>query len=270
MGMISIPVRLYVATESHTVSFRQLCAEHVSPIRNRRWCSAGGHEVPYAAVVRGYEVSPGNYVVLEDWDLDQLPHPSRRVISIAAFVPRRAIKGGLFFKSAYYVEPESTSQRAFRLLAQAIAETGTLGIARIAFRDHEHLCCLHTFQDLLLLNTLHWPDEIRPPERPPAPADEPVSARELRVAKTLVRHLAVDAFDRDSYRDEHHEALVRLVNVKVDGGQVVGPSGGAVAPVMNLMEALMASVRAARQLRADRQATRTRAGGAAIRNRPSG
>jgi DNA end-binding protein Ku len=94
--------------KSHAVSFRQLRADHVSPIRNSRMCVASEHDVRHADVVRGYGVSPGNFVVIEDWNLDDLPHPSRRVIGISAFVPVHAIKGGLFFKSVCYVEPEPT------------------------------------------------------------------------------------------------------------------------------------------------------------------
>lgn len=258
VGMVSIPVRLYVATESHSVTFRQLCGDHMSPIRNRRWCAAGAHEVPYADVVRGYEVSSGNFVVFEEWEMDELPHPSKRVILISTFVPQHAITGGLFFKSAYYVEPEPAVVRPFRLLTQALAETGMTAMARIAFRDREHLCCMQTIDNLLLLNTIHWPDEIRPPERPRVKEDEPVDERELQMAKTLVRYLAVDTFDPRRYRDEHRDALVRLVNLKVEGGRVVGRPGPEVAPVMNLMEALMASVKAARKQRGARPGARAR------------
>jgi DNA end-binding protein Ku len=253
LGMITIPVRLFVATESHSVSFRQLCAEHVSLIRNKRWCDAGGHEVPYAEVARGYEVSPDQYVVIEDSDLENLPQPTARMIAITSFLPDDAIKGGLFFKSAYYVEPETVARKAYRLLTQALVDTGMMAIARIAFRDREHLCCLHAVKDLLLLNTLHWPDEIRPPERLPMSSDLTIRPRELQMAKSLVQNLAVDTFDPRRYRDEYSNALMHAVNVKVEGGEVVRASQVEVAPVMNLMEALMASVKAARKQRASQQ-----------------
>ena len=262
VGMITIPVRLYVATESHSVSLRQLCAEHVSLIRNKRWCDAGAHEVPHNEVARGYEVSPDSYVVIEDSDLENLPQPRVRTIAITAFVPHDAINRGLFLKSAYYIEPQTVARRAYRVLTQALVDTGMMAIARIAFRDREHLCCMHAVKDLLLLNTLHWPDEIRPLERLPTSSDLIIRPRELQMAKTLVQNLAVDTFDPRRYRDEYRDALVSVVNIKLESGEVVRAPRVEVAPIMNLMEALMASVKAARKQRAAQRhsARKTRRG----------
>jgi len=253
LGLVSIAVRLFVATESHPLSFRQLCAEHVSPVRNRRWCSAGQHEVPYADVVRGYEVSANNYVVIEDSDLESLPQPPARTIEVSAFVPHEAITSGLFFKSAYYVVPETVARRAYRLLARTLVETRMIAIATIAFRDRAHLSCLHAVGDLLLLNTLHWPDEIRPPERLRDQGSITIKPRELLMAKTLVQNLAVESFDPLGYRDEYREALMRAVNAKIEGAEVLRAQRVDVAPVMDLMDALVASVKAARRERAARQ-----------------
>ena len=253
LGMVSVPVRLYVATESTPLSFRQLCAAHVSAVRIRRWCSAGGHEVPYSEVVRGYEVSPDSYVVIQDSDLETLPHPSARTIAVSAFVPQDAIRSGLFFKSAYYVEPEAVARRAYRLLTRVLVETATIAIARIALRDRQHLCCLHAVEDLLLLNTLHWPDEIRPPERVQEQGETTIRPKELQMAKALVQSLAVESFDPRHYRDEYREALMEAVNVKIEGAAVLRASRVEVAPVMDLMEALVASVKAARRGRTARQ-----------------
>ena len=250
VGMITIPVRLYVATEAHSVSLRQLCAEHLSLTRNKRWCEAGAHEVPYTEVARGYEVSPDTYVVIEDSDLENLRQPKVRTIGITAFVPHDAIKGGLHFKSAYYVEPETVARTAYRVLTQALVDTGMMAVARVAFRDREHLCCMHAVKDLLLLNTLHWPDEIRPPERLPTSSDLTIRPRELQMAKSLVQNLAADTFDPGRYRDEYRDALVNVVNIKLESGEVVRASRAEVAPIMNLMEALAASVKAARKQRA--------------------
>jgi len=253
LGMISIPVRLYLATESHSISFRQLCAEHLSLIRNRRWCDAGGHEVPYTHVARGYEVSPDKYVVIQGSDLENLPQPAARMIAITTFVPGDAIKGGLYFRSAYYIEPETAAHRAYRVLTQALVDTGMMAVATVVFRGREHLCCMHAVRDILLLNTLHWPDEIRPPNRLATSGDLTIRPRELQMAKTLVQNLAVATFDPRRYRDEYRDALVHRVNVKLEGGGVVRASPVQVAPVMNLMDALVASVKAARTQRASRR-----------------
>ena len=179
-GMVSIPVRLYVATESHSVSFRQLCAEHLSPIKYKRWCLSGDHEVAYSDIVKGYEVGTDNYVVIQDNELDNLPLPTARAISIGEFVPNDDIEGGLYFKSAYYIEPEQAGLKPYHLLRRALAETGMTAVAKVACRDREHLCSLRPVDGVLLMNTLHWPDEIRPvAELKGVDGDVDVNPREL-------------------------------------------------------------------------------------------
>jgi DNA end-binding protein Ku len=259
-GMVSIPVRLYVATDSHSVSFRQLCSEHMSPIRYKRWCQAGDHEVPFSEIVKGYEVSSDSYVVIEDSDLDNLPLPTTHAVEISEFVPEGDIEGGLYFKSAYYMEPEETGRKAYHLLREALADTGMVAIAKVAFRDREHLTALQPADGLLLMNTLHWPDEIRSREGLKGLNGEvKISPKELQMAKSLVQSLAEDTFDPARYQDQYHEALMQVVNAKVEGQQVVtAPEVDAEPRVMDLMEALKASVDAAKKQRAERQPAKAR------------
>jgi len=253
-GMVSIPVRLYVATESHSVSFRQLCGEHLSPIKYKRWCAAGDHEVSFADIVKGYEVGADNYVVIEDAELENLPLPTVRQIEIGEFVPNDDIEAGLYFKSAYYVEPEHAGAKPYHLLGRALKETGMTAVAKVAFRDREHLCALRPLDGALLLNTLHWPDEIRPvAELKGLNADVEVNPRELQMAKALVDSLAEERFDPGRYQDNYHQALMEIVNAKVEGAEVVtAPAVEAAPAVMDLMEALKASVEAAKKQRAGR------------------
>jgi len=251
-GMVSIPVRLYIATESHSVSFRQLCSEHLSPIKYKRWCAAGDHEVPYADIVKGYEVATDNYVVVQDSELDNLPLPTARSIEIGEFVPNDDIEAGLYFKSAYYVEPEQAGLKPYHLLKRALTETGMTAVAKIAFRDREHLCSLRPMDGVLLMNTLYWPDEIRPVGELKGVDDNvEVNPRELQMAKALVTNLAEERFDPGRYRDQYHQALMEVVNAKVQGEEVVSAPEAETAPaVMDLMEALKASVDAAKKQRA--------------------
>jgi DNA end-binding protein Ku len=256
-GMVSIPVRLYVATESHSASFHQLCAEHMSRIKFRRWCQAGDHEVPYSDIVKGYEVSSDNYVVIEDSDLENLPLPTAHAIEITEFVPEHDIQGGLYFKSAYYVEPEEAGRKPYQLLLQALGETQMTAVAKVAFRDREHLCSLQPEDGLLLMNTLHWPDEIRTSEglKGLQPADVNVSPRELQMAKSLVQSLAEESFDPSRYQDDYHRALMSVVEAKVAGAEVIEAPEVETAPkVMDLMDALRASVDAAKKQRSERPA----------------
>jgi DNA end-binding protein Ku len=257
-GMVSIPVRLYVATESHSVSFRQICVEHLSPIKYKRWCQSGDHEVPFSDIVKGYEVGADNYVVIQDAELDNMPLPTARQISINEFVPQDDIEGGLFFKSAYYIEPEQAGLKPYHLLRRALSETGMTAVAKIAFRDREHLCSLRPVDGVLLMNTLHWPDEIRPhSELKGVDADVDVNPRELQMAKALVENLAEERFDPGRFQDEYHQALMKVVNAKVEGQEVVAaPEVDAAPAVMDLMEALKASVDAAKKQRSAKSRAR--------------
>jgi DNA end-binding protein Ku len=247
-GMVSIPVRLYVATDSQGISFRQLCAEHLSPIKYKRWCAEGDHEVAYDDIVKGYEVSSDNYVVMEDKDLDNLPLPTAHAIEITEFVEQNEINGGLYFKSAYYMEPEEVGKKPYALLKQALEETKKVAVAKIAFRDREHLAALSPLDGHMLMNTLHWPDEIRSVEGiKGVDGNTKVSDRELQMAKTLVESLA-DTFDPDRYQDNYKEALMKVVHAKVEGQETVSvPEPEAAPKVMDLMEALKASVEAAKK-----------------------
>jgi len=262
-GLVSIPVRLFVATESHAASFRQLCGEHRSPIRYRRWCEAGDHEVAFSDVKKGYEVSADNYVVIDEADLEKLPLPTTRTIAISEFVPQGQIVGGLYFKAPYYVEPEELGLKPYRLLQQVLAETGVVAVAKVAFRDREHLCALQPMAGQLLLNTLHWPDEIRSVDGLASRAPEvKVHPNEVKMAKSLVQTLLQDTFDPGRYRDEYHEALMQLVNAKVEGAEVISAPEPATG-VMNLMDALKTSVAEAKKQRAAegtaaKKSTRTR------------
>ena len=257
-GMVSIPVRLYVATESHSVSFRQLCREHLSPIKYKRWCQAGDHEVPYSDIAKGYEVAADNYVVIQDSELDNLPLPTSRQVEIAEFVPNDDIEAGLYYKAAYYMEPEQAGVKPYHLLRKALAETGMTAVAKIAFRDREHLCALRPVDGALLMNTLHWPDEIRPlSELKGVDSEVEVNPRELQMAKALVENLAEDRFDPNRFQDRYQQALMEVVNAKVQGEEIVAaPEVEAGPGVMDLMDALKASVEAAKKQRSARTRAR--------------
>ena len=253
-GLVSIPVRLYVATDSKGVSFHQLCAEHNSRIRYKRWCEQGDHEVAYGDIKKGYEVGRDTYVIIEDSDLDNLPLPTSRIIEIQEFVPRGGIEPGLYYKGAYYIEPEDAGKKAYALLRQALDETERLAVAKIALRDREHLCALHPVDGMMLLNTLYWPDEIRSAaELPGVDGEIKINPRELQMAKSLIDNLAEESFDPTRYQDEYREALEQVVQAKLEGQEAVEAPRAPEAPkVMDLMEALKASVDAARKDRGTR------------------
>ena len=269
-GMVSIPVRLYVATESHGVSFHQLCEEHMSRIRYRRWCQDGDHEVSYGDIVRGYEVGKDQYVVIDDQDLEHLPLPTAHTIEISEFVEATDINGGLYFKGAYYVEPEDVGKKPYALLKKALEETGKVAVAKVAFRDREHLCALQPLDGMILMDTLHWPDEIRTTEGiKGVDGDVKVNDRELNMAKMLVESLS-DTFDPERYHDDYKEALMEIVNAKVEGAETVtAPEAEEPAKVMDLMDALRASVEAAKKTRGDKKGIKVAEETAAPAEKPS-
>jgi DNA end-binding protein Ku len=249
-GMVSIPIRLYNATESSTkVSFRQLCPDHRSPINYKRWCAEGEHEVTFGEILKGYEVGKDRYVIIDDKDLDNLPLATAHSIDITEFVPADDIEPGLFFKNAYYMEPEELGKKPYQLLRKALEATGRMAIAKIALRDREHLCALHANGSALLMNTLNWPDEIRSTEGLKGLEGEvKINPKELEMAKALIESLA-DTFDPSRYKDEYREAVMRVVQAKVDGEVIEAPAAQQTAKVMDLMEALRASVEAAKKSR---------------------
>jgi DNA end-binding protein Ku len=253
-GMVSIPIRLYNATESTAkVSFRQLCPDHHSPISYKRWCAEGDHEVAYSDIQRGYEVGKDRYVIIDDKDLDNLPLPTAHAIDIEEFVPIDEIEPGLYFDNAYFVEPEELGKKPYQLLRQALKATGRMAIAKIALRDKEHLAALHPNGNGLLMNTLHWPDEIRTTEGLKGLDGEvKINPKELEMAKALIESLA-DSFDPSRYKDDYREAVMKVVQAKLEGEVIEAPEAPQPAKVMDLMEALRASVEAAKKQRATRE-----------------
>jgi len=253
-GMVSIPIRLYNATESSAkVSFRQLCPEHHSPISYKRWCTEGDHEVQYSEILRGYEVGKDRYVIIDDKDLDNLPLPTAHAIDISEFVPVDEIEPGLYFDNAYFVEPEELGKKPYQLLRQALQATGKLAIAKIALRDKEHLAALHPNGKGLIMNTLHWPDEIRSAEELKGlDGDVKINPKELEMAKALIESLA-DSFDPSRYKDDYREAVMKVVQAKMEGEVIEAPEAPQPAKVMDLMEALRQSVEQAKKQRAGRE-----------------
>jgi DNA end-binding protein Ku len=241
-GMVSIPVRLFPATQDKDVSFHLLHQSDHSRIKFKRWCEAEDHEVEQDDLVRAFEVSKGEYVEITDEDLEQLPLPARHTIELSAFVSASEIDP-IYYDKSYYLEPEETGIKPYALLMGVLAKKRVIGVASIALRNKESLCALRPQDGTLLLETLHYPDEIREREFsvPKAVSNE----RELAMAGSLVDALA-EPFDPSKYHDRYREALLELIASKAEGRAVVAPAAEAPAHVTDLMSALRASVEAAR------------------------
>lgn len=246
-GMVNIPVALYVATESTSkVSFNLLCPDHRTRIKNKRWCPVGEHEV--ASTVKGYEYEKGQYVIFGEDDLEKLPLKSSRSIDIAGFIKDEELPGELYFQSAYYLEPDKSAQKPYALLKKTLEKTGRVAVAKFALRERERLVSMRAHDDVLVLNTLHWPDEIRSIEDLNLPEEVKVSPAELKMAESLVEMMAMK-FDPSEFRDEYKQAFEQIVDAKVKGREdlVEAPEAEAETTVIDLMSALKASVAKAKE-----------------------
>ena len=247
-GIVSIPVRLYTATEDKDISFRQLHAEDNSRIRYLRWCAAEEREVPMDEIVRAFEYEKDRYVVLTDEDFDQLPLPSKRTIQLSAFVQASEIDP-VYYEKSYYLEPEEAGVKPFALLMRALQEKGLTAVASVAVRNKERLCALRPMDGTLMLETLHYPDELRVEAGVPLP-DVEVSPPELAMASALI-DLLTTQFKPEQYEDHYRQALQQVIDAKLAGQEIVEAEPAAAGNVVDLMAALRASVEAARQQRGD-------------------
>jgi DNA end-binding protein Ku len=246
-GLVSIPVAVYPATEERSLRFNQLHDEDKGRIRYQRVCELDGEVVSYDHIVKGYEVEKGEYVVLSDEDFEAVPVESNRLIDIVQFVESEEIDP-IYYKKTYYLIPEESGVKAYTLLRQAMAEDGRVGIAKVSFRDREHLAALRFKDDVFVLETMFWPDEIREAEFEEIDKAQHVKPRlqEIQMAKTLIDNLT-DEFRPQEFHDEYREALLKIVEAKVEGREVETPPEPEPSKVVDLMEALKASVEATKQ-----------------------
>lgn len=246
-GMVSIPVKLYTATESQDIAFRQLHRIDNSPIKLVRRCAADGQDLETDDIVKGYEYTKGQYVLIDDADIDRLPVPSKQAIELTAFVPGNQIDP-VYYEKSYFVEPEEVAKKPYALLSQVLVDRGMLGIGKLAMRQKERLVALRPRDGGIQLETLYYGDEVRRPEFE-FPTVE-VSVAELKIANALVDLLAED-FDASKYKDEYREAVLAMITAKLEGQEfVAAPEPKAAKPAVDLMAALRASVEAAKASKA--------------------
>ena len=245
-GLVMIPVKLYTATETRDIAFRQVHREDGGRVRFRRFCTIDEQEVPYEDIAKGYELPGGEIVVLTEEDMAELPLPTTRNIEVVQFCPAEQLDPILLNKS-YYVEPEAAGARAYCLLRDALEQSGKVAIAQVALRQRESLAVMRARDGVLVLETLLWPDEVRDPAFGFLSDDVEVRPQELRMASSLIESMTVD-FDPDEFHDSYREALQELVAAKTEGREVVQPEAGEAPPgdTTSLADALRASLAAAK------------------------
>ena len=243
-GLVTIPVSVYPVTEEKSLKFNQLHDEDGGRIRYKRVCEKDGEEVPYDHIVKGFEVEKDRYVILDDEDFDKVPVESSRAIDIERFVDLDEIDP-VMFKKSYYLIPEATGAKAYALLREAMSQDGRVGIAKVSFRDKEHLAALRFKDEAFVLETMYWPDEIREAEFGDVDVDVKVRDQELAMARQLIESLTAE-WEPEAYTDEYREALMQIVEAKINGEEIEVVEPEPTAKVVDLMEALKASVAAAK------------------------
>ena len=251
-GLVTIPVKLYLATESRAgVSFNMLHAQDLTRIQMKIFCPVEEEVIPRTETVKGYEYAPDRYIVITDEDLDSLPLKTVRSIEIEQFVEReKAETNTRFVKQAYYLEPDKIGRKAFALLKAVLAEQGLTAICKVVIKDREALAALDPFENTMLLSTLYWPDEIRALGELDLAEEEPeVKPAEKLMAQQLISAMTGE-FDPAQYRDEYRGALMKIIESKVEGRELTAPAPAAdTSNLVDLMAALEASVRAATEAR---------------------
>ena len=245
-GLVTIPVKLYSATEEKDVSFHQVRRSDGSRIKYKRVAAVDGEEVAYGDIAKGYELPSGETVVLTDDDFKDLPLATSRAIDVLEFVPLEQVDP-IYFAKSYYVEPEKAGVKPYVLLRDALERSGQVAVVKVALRSRESLATLRVRDGVFVLETMLWPDEVRAPDFGFLSEEVEVRPQELAMAGSLIETLT-GSFDPSRYTDSYREALQAVIDAKVAGREVVQPEAGQPTggTVLDLMAALRASVEAAK------------------------
>jgi DNA end-binding protein Ku len=249
-GLVNIPVKLFTAVSQKTVRFNQIDTRTGSRVRQKLVAEADGHEVSRDQIVKGYEIRPGDYVVVDEAELAALDPEAAHTIDIEEFVELDQIDP-IYFDKAYWLAPDRGNPKPYALLADALATSGKVGVARFVMRSKQYLAAIRSVDGVLVMSTMNWADEINEPsdigEIDDAVGIE-VSEKEQALAAQLIESLSAD-FDPAKYHDTYREQVMALVDQKASGAEpvVTNAGGDASAEVVDLMAALEASVSARAQ-----------------------
>jgi DNA end-binding protein Ku len=242
-GLVTIPVGLYSATENKRPKFKQLRESDHSPIRYKRVAETDQEEVPYEKIVKGYEIDKGRYVVFTPEELAGIMKGiSGGMVDVVQFVDEDEIDP-IYYRASYYLAPEKTGLKAYRILRAALADQGMVGVAKVAIREREYLAVVRAEDDVIVLETMYWPDEIREPAFDTLEEDVEIRDEEVQMAKMIIDNLTA-SFDPSAWHDESREAVEAAAQLKIDGHEIVAPEAPQAPGVVDLMEALKASVEA--------------------------
>ena len=247
-GMVAIPVKLYTATESKDIAFVTLHRSCNTRLRHRRFCPSHEMEVEPSEVARAYEFAKEQYVIMEEGDFDNLPVPSAHTIEITQFCDLSSIDP-ISFQRTYVLEPDAMGVKPFYLMKQALESANRVALAKVSLRQKEHICCLRPFEHGLTMHTMFYPDEIRGNNELDLPEERTsITEQEMAMATMLIDQLTAP-YDAAGLQDEYRLQLERVIEGKLGAQMPVAPAPVAPSRVTDLMEALRASVAAAKKQR---------------------
>lgn len=242
-GLVSIPVSLYTATDNKSPSFKQLRADDHSAIRYKRVAEADGEEVGWDDIVRGYEFEKGRYVVFTDEELEAAsPSAGAKLVDVIQFVDESEIDPIMYQKS-YYLAPDTTGLKAYKIFEEAMDKRGVVALAKVSIREKQHLATVRAKDGVLVMETMFWPDEIRAAEFEELEGDVEVRDEELAMAESLIENLT-KPFEADEYEDDTRKAIEAAAEKKIAGEEIVAPESPEPTKVVDLLDALKASVEA--------------------------
>ncbi len=242
-GLVNIPVRLYTATEKKDLKFRYLHAECGTPVEYQKRCPTCNREISQDEIVYGYEYERGRFVTLKEEDFDSIPVETTRAISIVDFVNLEEIDP-IYFNKTYFLEPSEGGGKPYALLRRAMESTNRIAIAKVVIRSKESLAAIRVYQGKgLIMETMFWPDEVRSINALSGVDQEPkLHENEIKMAVDLIGNLA-DKFEPEKYTNEYRQALLEMIENKIQGEQVTVAPTPEVGKVVDLMEALRASIK---------------------------
>lgn len=240
-GLVNIPIKLYSASEERGVSFDLLHRADNSKIGYAKICKKEQKEVPYDDIVKGFEISDGSYVIVEDEDFERADPKKTKTIDIMHFAKQEEIED-IFYNKPYYLEPDKGSDKSFSLLRDALAKSKKVGVAKFVMKNREHLAILKPFGEVFLLNQLRFQNEIRSAEPLRTPEKKEIKADEMKIAAELIDHLT-EPFRPDKYKDTYTEELKEIIEEKAEGRVTVRAEEPAATEMADLMEALKESLR---------------------------
>lgn len=248
-GLVNIPVKMFAATEDKDIRFKTLHKKCRTPIRQERVCPTCQETISPDDLVRGFEYEPGRFVLIDDEDLEAIKPATAKTAEILDFVDLREIDPIYFDKSYYLAPQENSGHKAYSLLCQAMQKTGRIAVAKITIRSKQSLAVIRVLNNILILETIFYPDEVRPVSLIPGiPQDVRIEERELAMAEQLIENLTTE-FRPEKYRDEYQEELLELIRKKAEGEEIVSAPEAPQRNVVDLMAALQASLQQTQEMR---------------------